>query len=147
MKNPPCSEWKVWRGKEIEGTTQIGVETLFIRDLPGATVESMTPEFLAKISRNGQTARVWFCKEFSDWPLARAIIKWFKTACLEVNHRTVDCVPKDLKATCVLYYKVPSQLKRGDFICAGPAFNDEAFAIGTGASVKPENYLADIRIL
>ena len=146
---PPCAFWKIWRGQEIEGKQGVGQETLFIREFfPNVKSMDITPAILAKMNRNGHTKRVWFCKEFTDWEMIRELAKGFEVVCLEVNHRTFNTVPWDVRRLCVLYYKVKAKgLKRGDHICAGEPFRDEAFVVGEGVKVTTSEYMKDIKIL
>jgi hypothetical protein len=157
MNKPPCSEWKIWKGPEIEGTEGVGIATLFIRSL--SDFEGLTPESdFSLFAQKSGCKRVWFCKEFylsepTDtngkfiaWKLIEAIGQHFEEMCLEVEPQSIQCVPKSIRAKARIYVKVNVELKPGDFICVGPAFNDESFKIGTGAKVTPEQYLQDIKI-
>jgi hypothetical protein len=149
MNRPECASWNIWRGAEVEGTTAVGEETLFIRSLDANVrpedFENGT-ELVKAMTRNGRIKRVWFCKEFSNWPMIRAISKHFKTSCLEVTPKQYDNLPRDLKAEFTIYLKINFPLKEGDFVCVGPPFMDESFQIGTGKKVKPEDYASDIKI-
>lgn len=157
MKKPPCAEWRIWKGPEVEGTRSVGVSTLFIRSLQDFS--GATPTVDWSFLKKSGCERVWFCKEFyrsepTDdqgnfiaWGLVRAIGKHFSEICLEVEPKDYCSIPKDIKASATIYLKVLDvELKKGDFICVGPAFADEAFQIGTGAKVTPEVYLNDVRI-
>lgn len=144
---PPCATWNIWKGPEIEGTDSIGVQTLFIRSLsafPGVSAASD----LSFLRKSSKCSRVWFCKEFKDWPLLEAIAKHFDEVCVEVEPKCYVSVPKRIKKRVKIYLKVvlPEPLKEGDFICVGEPFRDEAFKFGAGASVCMEQYLKDIKI-
>lgn len=155
---PPCADWAVWKGPEIEGTKGVGVATLFIRSLASFKLQ---PDADWKwIREKSACPRVWFCKEFFTqgikgedgtflaWDFIRAIGKHFDEVCLEVEPQHLPGVPRDVKKKARLYVKVNiEQLKAGDFICVGPTFADESFELGTGAKVNPEQYLQDIRIV
>jgi len=133
----------VWIGREIEGNSEIGVQTLFVRELRNGR----TPESL-KLA-HPHIDRVWLCKELSlNAALLRAFIAQFHTCCIEIaiDGKTTPNLWQIIKAHCKVYLKIPIALNAGDFVCIGEAFNDEAFEIGTGFKVQPHQYLADIRI-
>jgi hypothetical protein len=139
--NPPCSEWKIWVGPEIEGHTDLGEMTLFIRDC--FTIKAH--EYLLM-----KYSRVWFCKEFiteKNYPTMRWVIAGPRTVCLEVTLDMLDTLPPDIYDDCQLYLKVEATLKPGDHVCMGLPFKDEAFLVGEGQRVKPTQYLQDERIL
>lgn len=141
MKVPPCKSWSVWVGPEIEGDVQLGAVTLFIRHAMPGTLERYITASPWKVTR------VWFCAEFTDWAMVRQAYQRFQGAvCLEVNAQTIERVPKDVRTHTRIYYKLDAGLKEGDFVCAGPAYRDEAFRIGTGHKVSCEQYLADRRL-
>lgn len=127
----------MWVGAEIEGDVAIrGKQTLFIRQ--------MLPTELPSLIKKFPDHRVWFCKEFKHWDTVRRFLKsCFPEICIEVTWETWSKVPADLRAKCTIFFKLPVELKEGDFICVGPAFADEALKIGTGHKVKPEEYLKD----
>ena len=145
MKKPPCSEWNIWKGPEVEGTKSKGVQTLFIRSLAQFSAISADADFGFFRSKS-KCSRVWFCKEFTDWKKVKAIAKHFDEVCIEVEPKCYDSIPASLRKKARIYLKVDTQLKAGDFICVGPAFSDESFEIGTGATVKPDDYAKDTRI-
>jgi hypothetical protein len=145
MNKPPCANWSLWKGPEVEGTNGLGVSTLFIRSLAKFNVGP--EDDLSFLSHKSLCSRVWFCKEFTDWEMIRAISKFFDQVCIEVLPKNFDAVPKDIRESATIYLKVSTPLKNGDFVCVGPAFSDEAFEIGTGAKVNPEKYLGDTQIV
>lgn len=145
---PECSKWSIWIGKEVEGSSDIGVETLFIRSL-STTVdefERQADALIPAMTRRGEITRVWFCKEFTDWKLLRAIAKHFKTVCMEVSIKQYGNLPRDFQTDFTIYLKVNLLMKAGDHICVGPPFQDEAFKIGTGVKVTPQQYSNDRKI-
>ena len=148
MLKPECAEWSIWIGKEIEGQSDIGVETLFIRRLNSTAeeFEKLKDDLGPKLTRRGTIKRVWFCKEFQNWPLLRVIAKHFKTVCLEVTPKGYDNLPREFKTDFIIYLKVPFMLKKGDHVCVGAAFQDESFQIGKGNRVSPEQYANDVRV-
>lgn len=143
--NPPCSTWSVWTGKEIEGTVNLGMATLFIRKLPqGYTLNSMLQEASIK---QLIPSRVWFCKEFLETTDSHLVIldatACFETVCVEMDDRHT-LLPSYVRERVKIYYKLPINLKRGDHVCVGRAFEDEAFVIGQGARVTKQEYLDDV---
>lgn len=145
---PECSKWQIWIGKEIEGTTALGEETLFIRVLDiSASDAKKNPNLRDMLTKKGRIKRVWFCAEYHNWPLLREITKFFTTTCLEVTPASLGCIPKDVVDTCIVYFKLNVRLKVGDHICVGPPYQDEAFQIGQGQKVTPEQYAQDIKIV
>jgi hypothetical protein len=150
---PDCANWKVWRGKEVEGTQGLGEMTLFIRSLEGFQVtDESDMSFLAERSK---CKRVWFCKEFAfwcwgvvkSWKILENIAKHFEVVCLEVEPKDLESIPLKFREKFVIYLKVNSVLKKGDFVCVGEPYSDEAFEIGSGKKVNPKDYERDTRIV
>jgi hypothetical protein len=127
---PDCSTWGIWEGKEIEGTTELGVLTLFVR-------RGNYQKFLDFYER------VWFCKEYDNWQNILSTAKSGKSVCLEVTMETLPKVPKDVLESVQIYLKIEAKLKENDHICIGTAFKDEALRIGSGQKVFPEQYKDD----
>ncbi len=137
---PACAFWKVWIGPEIEGQSDLGERTLFIRQATPARIEEL-------ISIYGpQVKRVWVCKEFTHWDSVRRLRAVFDKVVVEVNRHNVGMLPKEVFEGCQLYYKLPVELKQGDYVCVGQAFSDESFRIGKGDQVDPAMYRQDIPI-
>lgn len=139
FNKPDCSTWNIWQGKEIEGTTDIGVNTLFVRrGNPGPYLWGFE--------------RVWFCKEFvreqGEDALAaiRTTLHLDKKVCIEVELEDMALIANAGLEKAQLYLKIEANLKHGDHICVGTAFKDEAFRMGTGAGVLPGQYAEDVRI-
>ena len=148
MTLPPCATWQIWYGKEIEGSTDIGATTLFMRKLD-CTVDDwnrLESDMAPRLTRQGTVSRIWFCKEFTNWRLMVAIGKHFEKVCVEVAHKSYDHLPRGIKMNYQIYIKLPLMLKPGDHVCVGAPFNDEAFEIGKGVRVKPEQYLSDEKV-
>lgn len=147
-KLPDCSKWHVWKGPEVEGHSKKGVQTLFIRSLDKFPRISPSDD-LSFLRKNSNCTRVWFCKEFTNWSLLKAIGKHFDEVCIEVEPKCLLAIPQKLRESCRIYLKVvlPVQLKQGDHVCVGLPFADEAFEIGTGASVNPTDYQNDIQVI
>ena len=141
-KLPPCSEWNLWLGEEIEGHSELGTITLFVRKIP----PGITLKFFEDIT--GQNInRIWFCKEFADWEMLTAIAPMFPSRCLEVTLDTLPTIPVAVRHWVRFYLKIPVELWRDDHVCVGPAFADESFKIGTGNKVIPLDYERDKFIL
>jgi hypothetical protein len=92
--------------------------------------------------------RIWFCKEFTKWAYVREALKYFDVVCVEVGY-DAKLPPADILANTRIYLKVPTafKLKSGDQVCVGAAYQDEAFEIGTGIKVMPEQYRNDCRLV
>lgn len=147
---PPCSEWRVWTGPEVEGATDVGVDTLFVRET------SNLEELLIK----HKPRRVWLCKEYlaackgdavREETLAQCIAALHLLGglivCVEVTYFSAFYWKKLSKFSNVRFYvKLPglSFLKAGDHVCVGAAFNDEIFPIGTGQRMDASAYLKDV---
>jgi hypothetical protein len=143
---PPCADWKLWTGAEIEGTSELGSKTLFIRSLSDFNVVDQK-QFAEQLAELSGCKRVWFCKEFRDWKFLENIASHFESVCIEALPNNYVNIPKRIRLKYRIYVKViMPNLKPGDFICVGEPFMDEAFEIGKGATVKPEDYLKDKRI-
>lgn len=144
-KPPECSTWRLWVGKEVEGNSkQLGVKTLFVRDASEAFIREQALDFRVR--------RIWFCKEFLV-PLAphcRTIASFLDDydVAIEVLSSQVERLPKHLRERAQLFLKIPHipKMKKGDFICAGPPFEDELFEVGKGLKMTPKSYMEDIRI-
>lgn len=141
MKIPPCASWNVWTGLEIEGNQGLGENTLFIRHCVDW-----------RRYTNKTIKRIWFCHEFTDWKQIReaaqerdgSILRYVVN--LEANSRTFDRIPKEIVHLVHIYYKLDIPLGAGHFVCVGRAFADEAFALGEGNQVSPDQYLGDVRL-
>lgn len=142
-EKPPCAKWKAWLGNEIEGQTHYKELTLFVR----------AGDVLTLLDHHTGVNRVWLCKEFlfSHCEASLTIL------CRKLRLRGVTVaveVPLSqfreygyLRPFVNYYIKVElNALLPGDHICVGPAFSDEAFLIGTGVKVAPEQYLDDVEI-
>jgi hypothetical protein len=140
-EEPPCANWQVWTGKEIEGFTYINHKTLFVRSLKLVTLDELRADY-PKINR------IWFCQEMlaeDQQAMARALDMW---ACVCVECFIDDVMIGDIWKRAHIYLKLPFNLTpMKDHICIGEAFHDEAFQIGTGRKVNPVQYLDDERIM
>ncbi len=155
MKQPPCANWNVWIGREVEGHISIDKSTLFIRriDFPHqVNFKELKSRWAPKINR------VWFCKEFNDMDVINSATKYFKEVCVELTlsqlTQMIDCNPREARSfyrkvlsKVFIYLKVGNVLKQGDHICVGNAFREESFVLNNGRRVTLKNYLGDKRIL
>ena len=141
---PPCHSFNCWVGTEVEGgPNDVGQSTMFIRSL---SIERPLAEYSDFALKRG-IKRVWFCREFDNWDVVRWALVRFDTVCLEVSDHA-NVVPPDVWARCKIYFKLGNRLlKRGDYVCVGPAFCDESFEIGTGNKVTPADYAADVEVV
>lgn len=148
INKPPCADWSLWVGEEIEGSeaTGKGIKTLFVRSLAAFPSLLLPDSDLSILRTKSNCTRVWFCKEFEQWALMLRIAELFQEACLEVEPKRYSSVPMKVRKKCRVFIKVGIELKPGDVICVGPAFADESFTIGTGNKVTPEQYGNDKRI-
>ena len=140
---PPCAKWGRWLGREVEGTSGVGEWTLFVRDNDAlANVHNVS----AIMAYN--PTRIWFCKEYTNYPMIEVALSsgLFKEVCVEATEATYKYLPSAVKACARIYLKVPVELKVGDHLCVGPAFNDEAFCIGQGVKVCSADYAADVKV-
>lgn len=161
-QKPPCATWNIWKGAEIEGTKDIGVSTLFIRKLPLA-ITTKRSEYstidLAFMRTRSNTNRLWLCKELmlwaanhNGWELIHRVMSYYEKVAIESTPELLLSIPLSVRDKAQIYLKVlPNipphlNLRAGDFVCVGPSFSDEAFAIGTGKKVSPSQYLNDTKI-
>jgi hypothetical protein len=156
--NPECAEWSVWFGKEVEGTIDVGEETLFIRNLGEKSFVEIVQE-----ARKRNVERVFFTEEFNFWPTIRDALVYFPKVCKahrigepfwavgELPTISDDEIPADVVARCRMYWKMPIPptlfIKDGDQICVGKSFNEEIFEAGTGKKCRPEQYKDDEKVL
>jgi len=127
---PECHDWGIWEGNEIEGTTDMGVITLFVRR---GDPSKYWDEY----------QRLWFCKEYQDYDMLLKAKNLGKIVALEVTPETLLVLPREVRLSVQLYLKIDAGLKIGDHVCVGTAFKDQAFMIGEGAKVEPWQYSGD----
>lgn len=165
MKFPLCKEWGVWCGPEIEGNDQIGVKTLFVRDLRGQTIYATLKR--AEHYNDAPFDRIWLCKEFISvalrndldavfsvlnririaWPAAKIAIEVDDA----VTYGVVTSARKLLEVSrCIdagdisIFVKIPWVTELApDYVCVGPAYADMAVKI-EGNRVTPLQYDDDV---
>jgi hypothetical protein len=148
--NPACANWKIWVGREVEGSDDLGVVTVFVRENPTPEGYNLDQRWnvLSDRIRHLRIRRFWFCKEFRDWEVIQRACCFPVKVCLEAVPG--ETIPDDVRPFLTVYWKVPNvPLVPGDFICVGPPFLDEAFklSVGEGRRVNPDMYRNDQRIL
>jgi len=126
---PPCSDWEIWYGKEIEGHNNLNQLTLFVRS---GNFHKYTKGF----------ERIWFCKEYKNYKIIESYLRTH-TVAVEVTLNTYPLLSNYIKKYAQIYLKIDIDLKDGDQLCVGKAFEDEAFLIGSGNSVTPDQYYED----
>ena len=133
---PPCADWGLWHGPEVEGEIARGVQTLFVRRGDEMTIRYVAAGF----------ERVWFCHEYDDWEVVRFLVDEGKSVCLETNFETWPFVPDDIKKRARIYFKTGLVLKTGDHLAVGEAFSEEQFCVGTGVVSSTNDYLEDVNL-
>jgi hypothetical protein len=154
-ERPLCANWGIWIGQEVEGENSRGLWTLFIRkNLTQRDLDGFFRQYAEHCFKHGQKiTRIWFTKEFVTWQVFRYAKDIANQVALEIeiieyfpNNKIGRKLPFNLFYGVELYVKVPIKLKRGDHICVGYDFEDEAFRIGDGRKVSPANYRDDIQL-
>lgn len=146
---PACASWKIWLGPEIEGNTDRGVITCFVRELPPSVGRW---DQLMKMMLEHKVSRWWFCEEFfttyrDAWNVVNLFASMYPKVCVCLDIFQRNKMPDRIPDNVTLYYKLELRhLRKGDHVCIGPKYADEAFEIGTGAKVTPKEYAQDIRI-
>jgi hypothetical protein len=156
FENPPCSKWSLWLGKEVEGTLDVGKQTLFVR------FASLSQIYEAIIAH--KVTRVWFCEEYNDWAdisylalsLANRGIKPM-TFCFSVLYSNLPKFPLALKSSLAangvvsqIYLRVPvtlAQLSQVDQVCVGMPYNDVIFSTQLGLKMSPADYSEDVCLI
>lgn len=154
IQKPPCADWKVWIGPEVEGETQRGEPTLFVRE---ATHYKLNDLLLIECPH---IKRVWFCEEFVETPIAEFVVEHVLRTLLQVDvalsiETKPDLIeswttwrkslPEALRKRISFYFRLRTDWNEGDHICVGPAYSDSIIKIPP-ASVSPIDYVKDVRI-
>lgn len=130
MNNPPCSKWSIWEGKECEGKEDFGVLTLFVRSK--FNIED-TKLFL-------KYKRVWFTREFTNYSIAILALGYGLKVCIEVSINNWHRVPNILKEKATIYFVLPVELKRTDFIKNGNSFEEQIISLRVTKTNKKHYY-------
>ena len=148
QNQPECSKWDIWYGKEVEGHTDIGEYTLFVR----------RGDFMPYIEKLPEgTNRIWFCKEYlfkcvfhNDFRALLWAIEFFHVTCLDVPVELLRQLPRNITLQCRLYVRLGDvSLGLGDQISWGKAYNEKYIAVGEDTPIAtntPETYEEDIRL-
>ena len=152
---PECANWKVWLGKEVEGIDDLGVTTLFTRELGFLT----HTDVITFLSSNSKVNRFWFCKEYLNYAciirdgfdeIYECLNAGIKV-CLELRHDFAGSIPADILSRCKLYYRIPEiALKAGDHVSWGEDFNYYYTMVSESDfnhKNNPKEYREDIKIL
>lgn len=140
---PPCSKWKIWEGPEVEGSTQIGAVTLFVRE---------GIHFPIHVTEH--TQRIWFCKEMLDTlstPAGFRLLEGFRrvrpniTLAFEVPLDTLSCwLPLRKFGAFYIKFDLSGYIKPGDTLCFGAPYNDRFHLVSAAATpVQPYDYSSD----
>lgn len=130
--------WSVWEGPEIEGHTDLGVKTLFVRDNFYPLERDEDKKLLDSYDR------IWFCAEYIHIDVINYIADTLnKSVCYELNPLFKR---EEISPNVQCYLKVKFNLLPKDHICVGLPYNDESFVIGTGNKVSVSDYKVDVRI-
>lgn len=154
-ENPLCADWQVWVGQEVEGETDLKEWTLFIRkNLTQRELDVYINAYREFLKTKGQkNTRIWFTKDFGSWQVLRYAKQVVNHVCLEVDilelfGKGIRRLPYTLLYNVQLYVKIAcSNLKKGDHVCIGKAFEDESFMLGNGRKVTPEDYRSDFQLI
>ena len=143
---PPCADWQMWTGLEIEGHSERGAVTLFVRG--GNIFKAIAENPLCK-----QVIRIWLCKEFLFGNSKEKLISVCRTLSESGDYTIAVEVPLSqlaeymyLRPYVYFYIKWETHLRSGDHICIGEPFHDENFRIGDGMKMSPQPYMNDVRI-
>lgn len=143
---PPCSQWKIWIGNEVEGSIDIGEPTLFIRDLLNRSFSELAAEV-----KQRKITRVFFTEEFNNWPIIRDSFVHFLKVC-KAHYIQGHCeLPPDIAKNARIYWKcliLPEtmEIKIGDQICVGHPFREQIFEWGTKYEMTVADYEKDEKL-
>ena len=142
---PECARWAIWEGPEVEGSTDLGAVTLFVRK---------GLHFPCYITEH--TKRIWICKEMLnriDSEIGRDIISALKGVrpdlkwAFEIPYSQLEHY-RHLRAFGSLYVKLDLEgfLENGDTLCVGRPYNDQFFQLSSTNinRVIPEDYKNDV---
>lgn len=139
---PPCSEWRLWEGIEIEGFTDMGVTTLFIRDATKEELDVFIPQY-ERIFVGSGFVKAGISPEFMQY------LKSFgKKLCFEIHFEDYVKLHNEGRTDIIGEHQVYLQinnfaLKEGDHVKIGDFFKEEIFLSGTGMRTPFEAYFGD----
>lgn len=143
-ENPPCANWKIWTGPEVEGHTDLGKKTLFVRE-----------GLHFPLYMDATISRVWFCKEILDLLFAGeglALLTSLKRVRPEVAFAfEIPLVDIDmylpLRKFGKFYVKfdLGGYISPGDTLCFGQPYMDRFVLVEhTTTKVNHEDYSKDV---
>lgn len=137
---PPCSQWNIWEGEEIEGFTDLNVTTLFIRNATRSEIK--------KYSKSHN--RIWLTNEYQK--LSKKNIEFLlslqKHICIDLTLEKYLKLKKkertDILDNFQVYVRINDlKLKSRDHIKIGDLFYEESFLVGSGKTVDTNLYHND----
>lgn len=135
---PNCNNWAVWKGKEIEGETSLGMDTLFVR-------REFNTKDLNDLKILSFFNRVWFTRDFKDFDTIRKVISMDKEVALEVRYQDLDLLPQDIFQAAQLYVVLDKFLPAGSHIKTGESFQ-EYMGVLKAPTFQMSDYNQDIAI-
>jgi hypothetical protein len=151
-KNPPCSQWNVWIGDEVEGTISLGVKTIFVRDLKHSSLEKLKQQFPG-------INRIWFCDEFRDWVEVEKALNLYESVCVtfevsKMSYLDFCKIPKTILKRVKVYWRstfpvwvIDFAVNNGSQICLGEPYELLTFSAPYGRRVYGEDYGKDVKVL
>jgi hypothetical protein len=149
--DPPCSKWNIWYGGEVEGADDLGVKTIFVRDLKDRSLASLRKDY-------PHIHRIWFCDEFRDWVTIEEALSLYHTVCITVNYpisrRDFENIPMSILRRAKFYWRISveswlitalSALEC--HICLGKPYEELIVKSSYGSRVSKEIYCSDTKIL
>lgn len=137
---PPCSQWNIWEGEEIEGFTDLNAPTLFIRNATRSEIK--------KYSKSHN--RIWLTNEYQK--LSKKNIEFLlslqKHICIDLTLEKYLKLKRQDRADILdnfqVYVRINDlKLKSRDHIKIGDLFYEESFLVGSGKTVDTNLYHND----
>lgn len=122
----------MWSGLEVEGRSELGFKTLFVRD---ATLDD-----IAKHAKRFR--RVWFTKEFRAWYIVIGMIEGGWRVALDVPASTIHEIPLFVLKRASIYAKFPtgpaelhdpSLLRYANVLAFGEPFSESFYELSRTA--------------
>lgn len=162
MKKPPCATWSIWRGPEIEGEDDLGIETLFFR-------QASPDQLINTVKTHDHINRYWLCEDLSgtsvQWAVQQllGVLNSRIAVCFLINAQTLKKdipeflafrakLPRRLHYTqkgisrISVYYKLEIPSVAGDHICVGKRYFDAIIKI-PDKQMRAIDYTKDVRIV
>lgn len=137
--------WRVWRGKEVEGDAKdINTETLFIRNFDKTELQIVLWNMVS-------VEAVWFCKEYTNYAFIEQVITTGKDVRVEATIDTLKILPIIIRNKATIYLKLGElsviPLHNNDYVCIGAPYNDLIIPVNGCTKMSPVDYSKDVRIL